>query len=54
MPSKESSYPKDWLVLAEKDLVRAKRIGVWLSNLAFLRRATNLHFGKRNSTLWLR
>jgi HEPN domain-containing protein len=25
MPSKESSYPKDWLVLAEKDLVRAKR-----------------------------
>jgi len=25
MPPKESRYPKDWLSLAEKDLVRVKR-----------------------------
>jgi HEPN domain-containing protein len=25
MPPKESRYPKDWLVLAEKDLARVKR-----------------------------
>lgn len=25
MPPKESRYPKDWLALAEKDLVRVRR-----------------------------
>jgi len=25
MPPRESQYPKDWLVLAEKDLIRVKR-----------------------------
>ena len=33
--------------------LKAAGIGAWLSNLAFLPCAINLHFGTRNSTLWL-